>query len=98
MDLKARVDVNCERKDGKTDGQTDGRKTGCLCHTLLKQVRQKPVLTHIVISLMGLSLNNHMKNSHIMLSPLVSCLPICKHFCFGITPYSFHQMMPNFCP
>ena len=45
MDLKGRVDVNCERKDGRTDGLTDGRpdgrKTGCLCRTLLKQVRQK---------------------------------------------------------
>ena len=25
MDLKARVDVNCERKDGRTDGQTENR-------------------------------------------------------------------------
>ena len=33
MDLKARIDVNCERKDG----QTDERKTGRLCHTLRKQ-------------------------------------------------------------
>ena len=41
MDLKARVDVNCEWKDGRTDERTDGRKTGHLCRTLLKQVRQK---------------------------------------------------------
>ena len=34
MDLKARVDVNCERKDGRPNGQ----KTGRLCRTLLKQV------------------------------------------------------------
>ena len=33
MDLKARVEVNCGRKDG--------RKTGRLYLTLLKQVRQK---------------------------------------------------------
>ena len=33
MDLNARVDVNCGRKDGL--------KTGCLYRTLLKQVRQK---------------------------------------------------------
>ena len=25
MDLNARVDVNCGRKDGRTDGLTDGR-------------------------------------------------------------------------
>ena len=37
MDLNARVDVNCGRKDG----QTDGRKTGRPYRTLLKQVRQK---------------------------------------------------------
>ena len=37
MDLKARVNVNCERKDGHMDGP----KTGCLCRTLLKQVQQK---------------------------------------------------------
>ena len=37
MYLNARVDVNCERKDGRTDG----RKTGRLYRTLLKQVRQK---------------------------------------------------------
>ena len=37
MDLNARVDVNCGRKDGRTDG----RKTGRLYRTLLKQVRQK---------------------------------------------------------
>ena len=37
MDLNARIDVNCGRKDGRTDG----RKTGCLYRTLLKQVRQK---------------------------------------------------------
>ena len=37
MDLEARVDLNCERKDGRPDG----RKTGRLCRTLLKQVRQK---------------------------------------------------------
>ena len=36
MDLNARVDVNCGRKDGRTDG----RKTGRLYRTLLKQVRQ----------------------------------------------------------
>ena len=41
MNLKARVDVNCERKDGRTDGRPDGRKTGHLRRTLLKQVRQK---------------------------------------------------------
>ena len=37
MDLNARVDVNCGRKDGWTDRQ----KTRHLYHTLLKQVRQK---------------------------------------------------------
>ena len=36
MDLKARVDVNCELKDG--------RKTERLGRTLLKQVRQKQLL------------------------------------------------------
>ena len=41
MDLNARVNVNCGRKDGRTDGLTDGRKTERLYHTLLKQVRQK---------------------------------------------------------
>ena len=47
MDLNARVDVNCGRKDGRTDGRTEGRtdgrmdgpKTGRLYRTLLKQVR-----------------------------------------------------------
>ena len=37
MDLNARVDINCRRKDGGSDGW----KTGHLYHTLLKQVRQK---------------------------------------------------------
>ena len=41
MDLNARVDVNCERKDRWTDGRTDGRKTECLYRTLLKQVQHK---------------------------------------------------------
>ena len=41
MDLKARIDLNCERKDGRTDR----RKTGRLCRTLLKQVRQKGSLS-----------------------------------------------------
>ena len=27
MDLQARVDVNCERKDGLMDGRTDGNRT-----------------------------------------------------------------------
>ena len=36
MDLNARVDVNCGRKDGRTDG----RKTGRLYRTLLKQIYQ----------------------------------------------------------
>ena len=27
MDLKARVDVNCERKDGMMDGRTDENRT-----------------------------------------------------------------------
>ena len=36
MDLNARVDMYCGRKDERTDG----RKTGRLYRTLLKQVRQ----------------------------------------------------------
>ena len=29
MDLKARVDVNCEQKDGQTDGKLDAYVTHC---------------------------------------------------------------------
>ena len=35
--FNAKVDVNCERKDG----MKDGRKTGHLYRTLFKQVRRK---------------------------------------------------------
>ena len=41
MDLNAKVDVNCGRKDSWTVGLTDGRKTGRLYRTLLMQLRQK---------------------------------------------------------
>ena len=40
MDLNARVDVNCGRKDGRTQGLMVARKTGRLYRALLKQVRQ----------------------------------------------------------
>ena len=56
MDLNARVDVNCRRKDGwmdgLVDGWTDGRtETGRLYHTLLKQMRQKqPGLNYFIKS------------------------------------------------
>ena len=42
MDLNARIDVNCGRKDGRMDGQNTGR----LYRTLLKQVRQKWHVQH----------------------------------------------------
>ena len=45
MDLNARVDVNCGRKDGRTDG----RKNGCLHRTLLKQKRQKSFRGNITL-------------------------------------------------
>lgn len=98
MDLKARVDVNCERKDGKTDGQTDGQKTGCLCHTLLKQVQQKTCLNPYCYKFDGAVFKQPYEEQSYYVKPLGACLPVCKHFFFGITPYSFHQMMPNFCP
>ena len=41
MDLNARVDVNCGRKDGRMDRQMEGQKTGCLYRTLLKLVLTK---------------------------------------------------------
>ena len=34
MDLKGRVDVNCERKDGRTDGLTDGKPDVYVAHCL----------------------------------------------------------------
>ena len=44
MDLNARVDVSCGRKDGRIDG----RKTGRLYRTLLKQVRQKRYFNKLI--------------------------------------------------
>ena len=46
MDINARVGVNCGQKDGRADRLTDG----CLHHTLLKQVRQKPTGAELGIS------------------------------------------------
>ena len=46
MDINARVDVNCGQKDRRADRQTDG----CLHHTLLKQVPQKPTGAELGIS------------------------------------------------
>ena len=54
MDIHARVDVNCGRKDGRTNGQTDGRtenrapishlaKAGATINVLAKTERFTPL-------------------------------------------------------
>ena len=85
MDLNARVDVNCGRKDGWMHGSTDG-KNGCLYHTLQMQQKDKvfffisDILCHITNASNKFQLCHAIKVMHIKMEVIYIVRPSASAF------------------